>query len=167
MQVRNSQGTALELGEMIKSGGEAKIYLVKSHPNLVAKIYHAKKVKKAQRGKLKAMLAKVPMQPITHTALAWPTELLYQQGRLAGFLMPKIEGYDSIFNFYHPLRRKKQAPAFDLRYLHRTASNLAIVVEMVHLTGHLIGDLNESNVLVGLDIVSASYLRQSQQRIEK
>ena len=146
MKVQDRRGIHIELGEAIKSGGEAKIRLVKGQPALVAKIYHAHRAER--EAKLKAMLAKVPVQPASHTAIAWPIELLYQRGRLVGFLMPKIDGYSPIFNYYNPVRRKKLAPDAGLRYLHRVASNLAVVVESVYLAGHLVGDLNESNVLV-------------------
>ena len=144
--MQNSRGVPVELGEIIKRGGEAKIFEVTGKPNLVAKVYHEHGTER--EAKLKAMLAKVPTQPTTHMALAWPMELLYERKQLVGFLMPKIEGYDRLFNFYNPMLRKKRYPGFDRRYLHRTASNLAIVIETVHQVGHLVGDLNESNVLV-------------------
>ncbi len=144
--MQNSRGIEIALGKMIKSGGEARIHLVKGMPALVAKIYHAHQAER--EAKLKAMLANPPTSPVTHTALAWPTELLYEQGELVGFLMHKIDGYDRIFYFYNPTLRKKQHPGFNRRYLHRTATNLAVAVETVHQAGHVIGDLNESNALV-------------------
>lgn len=146
--MQTSRGIHVELEEMIKSGGEAKIFSVRDQPNLVAKVYHADKLRMDREAKLKAMLAKVPTQPATHTALAWPIDLLYKRRRFVGFLMPKIKGYDGVFNFYNPVLRRKHHSRFDLRYLHRVASNLAIVVDRVHQVGHVVGDLNESNILV-------------------
>ena len=148
MKVKNGRGIRIELGEAIKRGGEAQIFEVRDQPNLVAKIYHAHRYDERKEAKLKAMLANAPRQPATHTAIAWPIELLYERGRLVGFLMPKIEEYDPIINFYNPSRRKKRHSSFDWRYLHRTASNFAVVIETVHQAGHVVGDLNESNVLV-------------------
>jgi DNA-binding helix-hairpin-helix protein with protein kinase domain len=87
--------------------------------------------------KLKAMLAKAYVQPASHTALAWPVELLYQQRQLVGFLMPKISGYEPIVKVYNPARRKRQYPDFNHNYLYRTATNLAVVIETVHRAGHL------------------------------
>ncbi|MGB0388265.1 MAG: two-component regulator propeller domain-containing protein [Ardenticatenaceae bacterium] len=146
MRVQDSRGIRIELGEAIKRGGEARIFEVRGKSNLVAKVYHEHRAER--EAKLKAMLANAPVQPATHTAIAWPMELLYERGQLVGFLMPKISGYDPIMRFYNPALRKKQLPGFDWRYLHRTASNLAVVIETVHEAGHLIGDLNESNILV-------------------
>jgi DNA-binding helix-hairpin-helix protein with protein kinase domain len=39
-------------------------------------------------------------------------------------------------------------PGFDRRYLHRTAANFAIAIGALHSHGLVVGDLNESNVLV-------------------
>ena len=56
----------------------------------------------------------------------------------------------AILNFYHPILRRRITPDFGWPYfLHHVARNLAIAVNAVHARGHVIGDINESNVLVG------------------
>jgi hypothetical protein len=39
-------------------------------------------------------------------------------------------------------------PEFDRRYLHRTARNLAAALGALHARGYVVGDVNESNILV-------------------
>ena len=39
-------------------------------------------------------------------------------------------------------------PSFNRRYLHRTARNLAAALRALHESDYVIGDLNESNVMV-------------------
>ena len=43
------------------------------------------------------------------------------------------------------------APTFDLRYAFTTIANLAVAIDSVHQAGHMLGDLNESNILVAQD----------------
>ncbi len=144
--LKNQDDKEFTLLEKIGSGGEARILSVQDEPDLVAKIYHA--TTERTEMKLKAMLANPPDQPSTHTAIAWPTDLLYQHGHLVGFLMPYVHNSDLIFNFYNPIQRKKLHPRFTWRYSHRTALNLVIAAEAIHLKGHVIGDVNESNFMV-------------------
>ena len=120
-------------------------------PQRLAKIYHAPTPQ--HETKLTAMLANPPRQPHTHTAFAWPDDLLYRteagKRQFAGFLMPRVRDVRAIFNFYNPIRRQQITPDFPWRYfLHHTARNLAIAINSIHTRGHVIGDINESNVLV-------------------
>jgi len=149
-----------ELGK----GGEATIYHIAEHKELVAKIYHNPTPQR--KAKLLAMLLNPPEQPKTHIAIAWPTALLYQQKaqfyawparneleattpeKFVGFLMPKISGGHAIFHLYNPVMRAKLPYLFDWRALHYTAYNLCVVVEAIHAKGYVIGDINESNILV-------------------
>ncbi|MDM8531940.1 leucine-rich repeat domain-containing protein [Anaerolineales bacterium HSG25] len=69
-------------------------------------------------------------------------------GRFVGFLMPKISGGRAIYNMYNPRMREQLPYPFDWRALHRTAYNLGAVVSAIHAKGYVIGDINESNILV-------------------
>jgi serine/threonine protein kinase len=53
-----------------------------------------------------------------------------------------------IFEYYNPRARRVHCPFFDYSYLLRTARNLAAVVAALHDRGYVIGDVNESNILV-------------------
>ena len=146
MQVTTKNGQLLALEKDLAGGGEARIWTVSGQPNVVAKIYH--QPTSAHHAKLEAMLANPPTQPSTHTAIAWPLERLYQPVGFIGFLMPRIQGSDTIINYYHPVKRKQRCPQFNWLYLHRTAFNLAVAAEAIHAKGHVFGDINESNILV-------------------
>jgi len=147
-QLQTSHNQTITLAKDIAGGGEGRIWTVQNRPNDVAKIYNPAKISPTHEAKLKAMVANPPLQPTTHAAIAWPTELLYQQGRFVGYLMPLIQGSDPIFNFYNPAQRKQNHPGFNWQYLHRAALNLTLAMQAVHDKGHLVGDVNESNILM-------------------
>lgn len=147
MYVQTNSGERIELDQTFDSGGEAQIWSVRRKPNVVAKLYH--KPTSQREAKLLAMLANPPSQSTEHPAIAWPTHLLYNRRQFVGFLMTRVPDSRPIFHYYNPARRAKLTPPFPWPYfLHRVARNLAAAVELVHARDHLIGDLNESNVLV-------------------
>ena len=137
--------------DMIGEGGEACVYAIPSRPTLVAKIY--RHPSEAYLDKLRVMLDYPPVDPMRAEgffSIAWPVDLLYQEdiGQYVGFLMPRVTNAYPVCNFYNPAARLKQCPAFNYRYLMITARNLAAVVHALHKSGYVIGDLNESNILV-------------------
>lgn len=149
MKLTTSYKQSITLASELGKGGEATVYNVASQPDVVAKLYHARKP--IPEPKLIAMVSNPPLQPSSHRAIAWPTELLHQQdgqGPVVGFLMPKIQHSLPIFHCYNPILRRQQQPSFDWQALHRTALNLAIAMQAIHVKGHVIGDVNESNILV-------------------
>ncbi|MBD2353078.1 tetratricopeptide repeat protein [Tolypothrix sp. FACHB-123] len=142
----------LSLNVSLGRGGEACIYAVPSHSNLVAKVYHKPTVDHAY--KLQAMLANPPENPtasLGHISIAWPLDLLRAvdgSDRIIGFLMPRIRGMRPIIDFYNPRTRRQHCPLFNYQYLLRTARNLAAAFAALHNSGYCIGDVNESNILV-------------------
>lgn len=146
LRVTDSRNRTFTLPKDIAGGGEARIWSVQGNHNLVAKIYHTPS--RHREEKLKAMIATPPTQPKTHTAIAWPLDLLYSGKQFVGFLMPKIYGNEPLYYFYNPKKRNQIIPGFNWKYLHRTAFNFVVAAEAVHTKGHLIGDINESNLLI-------------------
>ncbi len=149
--LRDGSGRTILLGSEIGRGGEAVIWTVAGRPDQVAKIWHEPAT--AERaGKLAAMLADPPQDPAAargHVSIPWPTSPVTDDaGVLRGFLMPRLGDGKRIFEVFNPVRRRQTAPGWDERYLYRAARNLASVVESIHRKGYVIGDLNESNVLV-------------------
>jgi WD40 repeat protein len=140
----------------IGSGGEANIYTVRIRPELVAKVYHQPHGDYAR--KLAFMVANPPVDPLAkegRVSIAWATELVTDLGLVVGFLMPKLDTSKAkpIFQYYNPSERRKESPTFSYVSLLRTARNLARAVRSVHLRGYVIGDVNESNVLVAEDAI--------------
>jgi serine/threonine protein kinase len=139
--------------EPFRSGGEGAIYEVPYYPNLVAKVYHAQRRTPERIAKLQIMVAHPPVNPtehLNHPSIAWPTELLRDTAtnQLVGFVMPRVRQMLPLSEVYNPRARRRQLPLFNYRYLVRTARNLCAAVQAVHQAGYVIGDLNESNVLV-------------------
>lgn len=151
---RESTQAILNLADsaLLGTGGEARIYSVPNEPDLVAKIYHQPDERYVH--KLAAMLAQPPNDPAKaqgHTSIVWPTELLRTldaKNQVCGFLMERVHRMRCVIDVYHPGTRRRQAPLFNYAYLHRTARNLATAVGALHAGGYVIGDVNESNVLV-------------------
>ena len=154
MRVRTERtGRIFDLHEPFRSGGEGAIYEVPHYPNLVAKVYHAQRRTPERIAKLQIMVAHPPVNPtehLNHPSIAWPTELLRDTAtnQLVGFVMPRVRQMLPLSEVYNPRARRQKLPLFSYRYLVRTARNLCAAVQAVHQAGYVIGDLNESNVLV-------------------
>ena len=136
------------LGQEVARGGEGIVYTLPGQPDLVAKVYIAA----PPTTKLAWMKDHPPADPtaaLEHVSIAWPRDLLYDAtGACVGFRMPRIREAVPLFDVFNPKRRARVAPAFDRRYLHRTARNLASAIGALHAHDYVVGDVNESNILV-------------------
>jgi len=91
------------------------------------------------------------MANVGHVSIAWPIDRLLTldtSQRCVGFIMPRIPQTRSVFAFYNPKTRRQGSPLFHYRYLIRTARNLAAAFNALHAVGYVVGDINESNILV-------------------
>ncbi|RPI20629.1 MAG: hypothetical protein EHM70_26275, partial [Chloroflexota bacterium] len=151
MNVYDAKGKSIWLGESIGRGGEATVYRVRGQTGWLAKIYEPAP-RPNYSDKLNWMIGNPPENPtrsFAHPSLAWPSGLVYgAKHKLAGYLMPYIHTAVPILEVFNPRRRLATLPRFDRRYLHRTARNLAATLSALHDRGYVVGDLNESNVLV-------------------
>jgi len=145
---RRSSGLEMALDPELEigAGGEARVLGIRWAPELVAKLYHHPTLEQAR--KLALMMESPPALP-AGASIAWPVDLLTDPRgvRFAGFLMPRAEG-PRVFEFYNPVSRRKTAPLFDWARLHRAGANLAAAFDGLHGHGYVIGDVNESNILV-------------------
>lgn len=146
--VFKEDGTRLQLGRELGSGGQGAVYEVSQ--TQVAKIYH-EPPDLAVVDKLRSMVRRA--RPELLSIAAWPSSLQYStpNGRAIGFMMPIVRGRHEIFKLYTPATRKHTFPHADFRFLLFAARNVAIAVSEVHAVQSAIGDLNERNVLVGDD----------------
>jgi len=150
MIVESSSGERFTLDQAFNRGGEAQIWSLRNEAKWVAKLYH--RPTPQHEAKLTTMVASPLKQGAGHPAVAWPLQLLYQQKRFVGYLMPRVDRSRPLFHYYNGLRRAQLPEHHPWPYfLHRTAQNLAAAVELVHAHHHVIGDLNESNVLVNAE----------------
>ena len=151
MKVYDSHQKPVRLGKLVGQGGEASVYKVEGHSDLLAKVFEPAP-RANYEAKLTWMMENAPENPtrsLSHPSLAWPTGLLYGSNRrLAGYLMPYIRHAVPALEVFNPRRRAAVLPNFDTRYLFRSARNLSAAVAALHRSGYVIGDLNESNALV-------------------
>jgi DNA-binding helix-hairpin-helix protein with protein kinase domain len=147
-QLRDDRGNEVRLPpKPFAVGGEGAVFDVLGKPDLVAKLY-SKPQSKERCDKLRAM-AKLCSPDLLKIA-AWPTATLNagNPAGVDGILMPKVMGYLEIHHLYSVAQRKKDFPEADWGFLLHTARNCAIAFEAVHGHGHVVGDVNQKNVMV-------------------
>ena len=163
-----SDGTfeKITLGELINKGGAAgRIFEVKEHPQLVAKIFHSLSKSGTNREKLEAMLQNRPaFSPALkngkefvmddgekYIQIAWPEALLENEsGFCVGYMMPRVDLSlaASLDHFMQRATRHKLKLPENYDYRIRIACNLSAMVAALHEKGHYIVDLKPSNVYV-------------------
>ncbi|HEX7435016.1 MAG TPA: hypothetical protein VF326_15300 [Anaerolineaceae bacterium] len=139
------------LGELLAQGGEGSVWSVVGRPE-VAKIYHPTFARNTQEAKLATMVANPPRDEmhirLNHVSITWPTAMLYQDSKFSGFLMPRLGESLKVLEVYNPRLRKARFPGFNWKYLVHTSLNLSIAMEAIHAKNYVIGDINESNIMV-------------------
>ena len=110
--------------------------------------------------KLQLMVDNPPGNPTAsmgHSSLAWPEEIIVdQQGMFAGFTMPMLDRQHSLamHQVVNPSELGNPGlPGWIAAYedwgrLIHTAGNLAAATQSLHDSGYVIGDFNESNLVV-------------------
>jgi len=146
-RVYDANGETVALGREIARGGEGAIRETEHDANVVAKLY-LRRVESEKALKLRSMVRKAT--PDLLRVAAWPTMTLHDNpgGQLIGVLMPKVPDHREIHQLYSPAQRKAQFPKADWKFLIHVAMNCAAAFETVHHCGHIIGDVNQSGVLV-------------------
>ena len=145
----------------IAAGGEGLIYNVQYNNHEVAKVYKDDKLSSERSKKLEIMVANPPnniWNKHGYPTIAFPTDALEYTGRsrgrmkngqVIGFIMPKLQDQmKKIFNFSDSRNRLINNPFFTYDYLMTTALNFAMAVHSTHERNYVIGDINESNILV-------------------
>ncbi|HEX2205064.1 MAG TPA: energy transducer TonB [Longimicrobium sp.] len=130
----------------VGAGGEARVFALPGGAQ-VAKLYHVPTLERAE--KLAWMVEHPPaLPPGGAVSLAWPGALLTDAREcFAGFVMPFAAG-PRLFELYNPVTRRAQAPLFHWGLLHRGGARVAAAFDAVHAAGYVVGDVNESNLLV-------------------
>jgi hypothetical protein len=148
-KVRDTHGRRYTLGTVLGSGGQAEVFTVEGKKELAAKIYRSAPGP-IERAKLEWMIAHPPEPAgMPGMLVAWPQELLLDDhGRLIGILLPRVEHGVPLITAFNPRLRAQKLPHYQRAHLLLVAQRLATLVETVHRSGYVIGDLNESNVLI-------------------
>lgn len=148
-KVRDSHGRRYTLGKPLGSGGQAEVFSVEGKKDLAAKIYRSAPGP-IERTKLEWMIGHPPATPgLPGVLIAWPQDLLLDDhGRLIGILLPRVEHGVPLITAFNPRLRSQKLPHYQRGQLMLVAQRLATLVETMHHSGYIIGDLNESNVLI-------------------
>lgn len=146
----DAKGNAIRLGREIGRGGEGSVFDVDGRPALVAKVYHSA-LGSGKQAKLAHMVSAVDKSILGYAA--WPQETLHAQrnGPVNGFLMDKVVNRQPIHMLYSPAHRKQEFPRAGWDFLVFVARNTAAAFSTIHSYGHVIGDVNQGNVVVGSD----------------
>lgn len=137
----------------VGKGGEGEVWTLADDPTRLMKLYHAP-VDPNKARKLDAMVRRAQSDLLRFAA--WPLDLVCDsEGCVVGFLMPRFDRHRPVYEVYGPSSRLQHFPTARFDFLVRVATNLARAVAALRAAGIVIGDLNESNVLVGADATVA------------
>ncbi|MDA8145387.1 MAG: protein kinase [Thermaerobacter sp.] len=154
--VFSKAGRRLPVGQRIAEGGEGTVYRVADQATVCIKIFHRKELEDKEREeKLRAMVEHPPEDPMArqgHCSIAWPREQIFADAakkRFLGFLMPLVpRGALPALACMQPEDRNRRLAEFNFKYLVQASRNLAAAMAAVHQVDCVVGDLNESNVMV-------------------
>jgi DNA-binding helix-hairpin-helix protein with protein kinase domain len=141
--------TSIRLGQELGRGGEGAVCAIEGQPDRAAKIYTAS----PDQTKFKKLIAMVEAasSPLLRIA-AWPIDILIDvKGVMRGFIMPRIIARRDVHELYGPKSRSEAFPEADFRFLVHVGANIARAFAVVHENGHVLGDINHGNLLVGQD----------------
>jgi DNA-binding helix-hairpin-helix protein with protein kinase domain len=133
------------LGPLLAEGGEGRVFRLQGRHDVLAKVYHEPAFHRDLKLEL---LIELGNKRLLNVA-AWPLSRLRDAtDETIGFVMESLVGWQPLHATYQIKSRLEQHPNRTWRHLVRIARNLATCVHHVHEAGLVIGDLNESNVLV-------------------
>ena len=136
-----------------RSGGEGDVYDVEGNPDLVIKVYNDKKRNKDKKlyneliTKIQAM-CDICDDTIMQRA-GWPQQIVYSGNKPLGFTMNKIKYCNTFHQLVDTIDRKEKFLDNNWKYSLYVAYNLACAVNALHKKNVVIGDINESNFLIG------------------
>ncbi|CAK0768954.1 Protein kinase domain-containing protein [Gammaproteobacteria bacterium] len=144
----DASGQRVPLGKKLGTGGEGSVYDAPVYGvDFVAKVYHHP-LSPIRQAKLLAMVE--GGTDSLRKIAAWPVDTLSAtlRGAICGFVMPKVIGYEPVHHLYGPGHRKQQFPNADWAFLVNTARNVAAAFDIIHSHHHIIGDVNQNNIVV-------------------
>lgn len=142
MQYTGIKGTRYETIEpALGKGGEGSVYGIKNKSGSVLKVYQDKCRTETRHRKLLAMIA-TPLSQEAMNQVTWPTDVVYQNGQFAGYVMPEVKNNEALNVMY--------SDKYQCTFVQRSiiARNLCAAINSVHNAGQVCGDLNPNNIKV-------------------
>jgi DNA-binding helix-hairpin-helix protein with protein kinase domain len=147
--VFTSDGRRVALGALLGRGGEGAVHALPQQQGCVAKLYH-QRPERSKQDKLRHMVAAADTDLLGYCA--WPQATLHaRSGAIAGFVMQDIGARRSIHTVYSPVDRLDTLPHAGFDLLLAVARNIAAAFCTLHAHGHVLGDVNQGNVVVDAD----------------
>ena len=131
------------LGKKLGEGGEGIVYAITGQPSIAAKIWHPQVAADPEVArKIELMIE----NPVASGSVAWPKRLLHNR---AGLTMPRVNGdeYHDLFAWMNPAARRINKLQCGITELLTMTANLAKAIGAIHNAGHIVGDINEKNVM--------------------
>lgn len=149
MKFYSNTGKTYQLATQIAKGGEGVVYEVDGQPSLVGKLYSTLPVSAEHHNKLKLLSQKTAINNSGH-----PVELLYEDRKTKvnrGYVMPKLEG-KILANFnVKKSRESVTGYQYSTDFFMNIMTSFLKILEDVHHSGMVVGDINDANVLVRKD----------------
>ncbi len=145
-----SDGAEIWLEPPLGKGGEGTVHALAQTPDLVAKLYATPPT--AERiAKLRAMIDLA--DPDLLRIAAFPVDTVHDTpgGPVVGFLMPRLSGHKELHKLSHPMDRARDFPEVGYDFLIHVGANIARAFAVLHAHGLVVGDVNESSIMVSLD----------------
>jgi len=142
-------GISVVLAQELGRGGEGVVFSMQNASDRAAKLY----TEASDATKVKKLTAMVEgTSPALLHIAAWPIDLLLDgQRSVRGFVMPRVTSRRDIHELYSPKSRSESFPEIDFRFLVHVGTNIARAFAVIHAHGHVVGDVNHGNLLVGMD----------------
>ena len=146
MIFKGKSGTSYKIIEpAIGKGGEGSIYKINGMPNFVLKEFIDSKRTEGRERKLLTMIAG-PVSNKIMEHVTWPKDVVYKNGRFAGYVMPKINNNNKSLNVMYKTLKENEKDEFLKKIL--IAWNFCVAINSVHNAGQVCGDLNPNNITV-------------------
>ena len=127
-------------------GGEGQIYNIIGQSDKVAKLYKPGKITADHERKLIKMVTAPPDKNVLDQ-IAWPMDVLYDNGKFVGFVMKKFKLNEEL-NVIYEYGSSAKYPNLSWGNKINIAKNLCVVLNAVHEAGHVCGDFNPKNISV-------------------
>ena len=154
---QDSYGRPVQLDSQINQGGEGKICRIVGDQSRVAKIWRQPSYERAIK-----LIATIKNAPVAVSArqnirYCWPQDVLIDGKNIVGYIMPAVDTneFRQSQEFFNETLRKETEKKIGVTITEKTlvtaARDLCAAVAEIHAAGHVIGDVNEKNILINSD----------------